>query len=147
VVVIMMGANDPQDFPGPPDIPFTSSKWNPLYATRVAQMMQIAESGGATVIWVGMPPMQNGGLSAKMSDVNAVDQQQAAAQTPPVDFISTWTLLGTAQGGYTPFITNASGLVIEVRAPDGTHVTPAGGEVLAQTVINYLKGTLHYDLS
>jgi lysophospholipase L1-like esterase len=146
VVVIMMGANDPQDFPGPPDIPFTSSKWNPAYADRVSTFMQIAGAGGATVIWVGMPPMQNGGLSAEMSDINAVDQQQAAMHKPPVDYISCWTLLGTAQGGYTPFITNASGQVVNVRTPDGTHLTPAGGEVLSQTVINYLKGTLHYDL-
>jgi hypothetical protein len=33
-----------------------------------------------------------------------------------------------------------------VRTPDGTHLTPAGGEVLSQTVINYLKGNLHFDL-
>jgi hypothetical protein len=71
VVVIMMGANDPQDFPGPPDIPYTSPKWNVMYAARVAAFMQIAGSGGATVIWVGMPPMQNAALSAKMSDVDS----------------------------------------------------------------------------
>jgi hypothetical protein len=146
VVVVMMGANDPQDFPGPPDIPFVSPKWNPMYADRVSTFMQIAQGGGATVIWVGMPPMQNAGLSAEMSDINTIDQQQAVAQKPPVDFISSWTLLGTAQGGYAPFITNASGQVINVRTPDGTHLTPAGGEVLSQTVINYLKGTLHFDL-
>ena len=62
VVVIMIGANDAQDFLGPPDVPYTSPQWNTLYAQRVAQFMQIAQSGGATVIWVGMPPMQNPGL-------------------------------------------------------------------------------------
>jgi hypothetical protein len=143
VVVIMMGANDPQDFPGPPDVPYTSPRWNVLYAQRVSAFMQIAASGGATVIWVGMPSMQNPALSAKMSDVDAVDQQQAVRQKPPVDYISSWTLLGTPQGTYTPFITNASGKVINVRTPDGIHLTPAGGEVLSQRVINYLRGTLH----
>ena len=48
-----------------------------LYAQRVAQFMQIAESGGAAVIWVGMPPMQNPALSAQMADLNDVDQHQA----------------------------------------------------------------------
>jgi hypothetical protein len=146
VVVIMMGANDPQDFLGPPDVPFSSPKWNVMYAARVAAFMQLAQSDGATVLWVGMPPMQNAGLSAAMSDINAVDQQQAALQRPAVDFISSWTLLGTAQGTYTPFITNSSGAVINVRTPDGTHLTPAGGEVLSQTVLNYLRGPLHVDL-
>jgi hypothetical protein len=146
VVVIMMGANDPQDFPGPPDVPFTSPQWNVMYAARVAAFMSLAQSGGATVIWVGMPPMQNAALSAKMSDVDAVDQQQAALRQPHVDFISSWTLLGTAQGAYAPFITNAAGQVINVRTPDGIHLTPAGGEVLSQTVLNYLRGPLHFQL-
>ena len=33
VVVIMIGANDPQDFPGPPGIPYTSPQWE-LRCTR-----------------------------------------------------------------------------------------------------------------
>ncbi len=146
IVVIMMGANDPQDFPGPPDIPYTSSQWNTLYAQRVAQFMQIAASGGAIVIWVGMPPMQNAALSSKMADINAIDQGQAAAQKPSVDFLSIWTVLGTAQGGYTAFITNASGQVVNVRTPDGTHLTPAGGEVLSQQVIDFMRNNLHFVL-
>ncbi|HWE68653.1 MAG TPA: DUF459 domain-containing protein [Acidimicrobiales bacterium] len=146
IVVIMMGANDPQDFLGPPDVPYASSRWNTLYAARVSAFMQLAQSGGATVVWVGMPPMQDPARSAEMSDINAVDQQQAALTKPPVDYVSCWTLLGTAQGTYTPFITNGSGQVVNVRTPDGTHLTPAGGEVLSQTVINYLKGNLHFDL-
>jgi lysophospholipase L1-like esterase len=146
VVVIMVGANDPQDFPGPPDIPYTSPQWNVMYAARVAAFMGLAQSQGATVIWVGMPPMQNATLSAKMSDVDAVDQQQAAQRKPAVDFISSWTLLGTAQGTYTPFITNGAGQVVNVRTPDGIHLTPAGGEVLSQSVLNYLRGPLHVDL-
>ncbi|HEY2214105.1 MAG TPA: DUF459 domain-containing protein, partial [Acidimicrobiales bacterium] len=146
VVVVMMGANDPQDFPGPPDIPYASPKWNPIYADRVADFMRIAASGGAHVIWVGMPPMQNTQLSSEMSDINTVDQDQANLEIPPVNFISCWNLLGTAQGTYTPFITNSSGQVVNVRTPDGTHLTPAGGEVLSQDVLNNLRGPMHLDL-
>ena len=61
----MIGANDAQDFLGPPDVPYTSPQWNTLYAQRVAQFMQIAGSGGATVVWVGMPPMQSAGLTRR----------------------------------------------------------------------------------
>ena len=127
-------------------VPFGTPSWLSVYRTRVASFMALAASRGARVIWVGMPPMQNAALSAKMSDVDAVDQQQAAVRQPPVDFISSWTLLGTAQGAYAPFITNAAGQVINVRTPDGIHLTPAGGEVLSQTVLNYLRGPLHFQL-
>jgi hypothetical protein len=143
IVVVMMGANDPQDFPGPPDTPYAAPQWNGLYAQRAAQFMQIAGSGGASVIWVGLPPMRDPGLSAQMSDLNAVDQQQAAALKPPVDFLSSWTVLGTAQGGYTAFITNAAGQVVNVRSPDGIHLTPAGGEVLSQQVRDFMRRALH----
>jgi hypothetical protein len=90
--------------------------------------------------------MQNGELSAKLLDLNTIVQQQAAAQKPPVNFISTWTMLGTAQGTYTAYITTASGQVVNVRAPDGTHLTPAGGEVVSQSVLGYLRTNLHYVL-
>jgi lysophospholipase L1-like esterase len=139
VVVVMIGANDAQDFLGPPDVPYTSAEWNTLYAERVAQFMQIAQSAGATVVWVGMPPMQNAGLSAQMSDVNAVVQRQAAAAHPPVTFLPMDKVLGTAQGGYTAFITNAAGQIVNVRAPDGTHLTSGGGQVVAQQVIGGLQ--------
>jgi uncharacterized protein len=139
VIVVMMGANDAQDFIGPPDVPYTSPQWNTMYAQRVQQFMQIAQSGGATVVWIGMPPMQNPGLSAQMSDVDAVDQHVAAQQKPPVHYVSTWTILGTPQGGYTAFITNAAGQVVNIRTPDGTHLTPGGGQVAAQLAMGELS--------
>jgi uncharacterized protein len=145
VVVVMIGANDAQDFLGPPDVPYTSPQWNTLYAQRVAQFMKLAGSGGAAVIWVGMPPMQNPGLNAQMSDVNAVVQQQTALARPAVTFLKTDHSLGTAQGAYTPFITNGAGQVVNVRTPDGTHLTAGGGQVVAQQVIDELQ-TLGYHI-
>jgi hypothetical protein len=136
VVVIMVGANDAQDFLGPPDTPYTSPNWTPLYAQRIQQFMQIAQSGGASVIWVGMPPMQNPALSAQMADINALGQHQAAAANPPITFVNTWKSLGTPTGGYTAFVTNPAGQIVNTRTPDGIHLTPGGGQVVAQQVIS-----------
>jgi lysophospholipase L1-like esterase len=140
VVVVMIGANDAQDFPGPPDVPFTSPRWNELYAQRVAQFMQIARSTGASVYWVGLPPMQDPGLNAQVADLNAVVQQQAALQKPPVHYIGTDKVLGTAQGGYTAFVTDATGQIVAARAPDGTHLTSGGGQIVAQLVLDTVRG-------
>jgi uncharacterized protein len=145
VVVVMMGANDAQDFLGPPDVPYSSPQWNVIYSQRASQFMKTAESGGATVIWIGMPPMQNPGLSAQMNDIDAVDQSAAAHQTPPVHYLSTWTVLGTPQGAYTAFITNGAGQVVNIRTPDGTHLTPGGSQVAAQLAMSEL-GQLGYHL-
>jgi hypothetical protein len=140
VVVVMIGANDAQDFLGPPDVPYTSSQWNTLYGQRVAQFMQIAGSGGATVVWVGMPPMQNPGLNGQMMDIDVVDAHQATLATPTAHFVSTWKSLGTAQGAYTAFVTNAAGQIVNTRSPDGIHLTPGGSQVVAQQVIAQLQG-------
>ncbi len=139
VVVMMIGGNDAQDFVGPPDVPYGSPQWNTLYAQRVARFMRVANGSGSTVIWVGMPPMQNPTLNAQMQDVNTVVQQQAASAKPPVVFLSTDKTLGTPQGGYTAFVTNAAGQVVNVRPPDGTHLTTGGGSVVADQVINQLR--------
>jgi hypothetical protein len=138
VVVVMIGANDAQDFLGPPDTPYASPAWNGLYAQRVAQFMQIASSTGAAVVWVGMPPMQNPALSAQMSDLNTLVKQQAATTKPPVAYIDTDKSIGTPTGGYTAFTTNAAGQIVNTRTPDGTHLTPGGSQVVAQQVIAQL---------
>jgi hypothetical protein len=145
VVVVMIGANDTQDFLGPPDVPFTSPQWNTIYAQRVTQFMQIAGSGGAAVVWVGMPPMQDPNLSAQMADINVVDAHAASTATPPAHFVSTAKSLGTAQGGYTAFVTNAAGQIVNTRSPDGIHLTPGGSQVVAQQVIAQLQ-TLGYHI-
>ena len=82
--------------------------------------------------------MQNPALSAQMADIDSLDQAQAAAAKPPVTFLSTFKSLGTAQGAYTAFITNSAGQVVNVRTPDGTHLTPGGSQVVAQQVISQL---------
>jgi lysophospholipase L1-like esterase len=144
VVVIMVGANDPQDFPGPPDIPYGTTQWDTIYAQRAQAFMAEAASAGAKVIWVGMPPMENGGLSAKMAHLNTIDQQ-VAQQNPGVIFLATWTLIGTPQGAYTPYLT-VNGQEVNVRAPDGTHITPGGSEIISQSVLGLMRSQLHIQL-
>ena len=145
VVVVMIGANDAQDFLGPPDVPYTSPQWNTLYAQRVAQFMQIAGSGGATVVWVGHAAHAE--PRPQRADVRHQRRRPApGGDGPPARQLRrTDKSLGTAQGGYTAFITNAAGQVVNVRTPDGTHLTPGGGQVVAQQVIGELQ-TLGYHI-
>ncbi len=144
IVVVMMGANDPQDFPGPPDIPYASAQWDQLYSQRVAAFMAEAASGGAKVLWVGMPPMQDPVLNQKMAHIDALDQAQAAANHD-VTWISSWNILGGPQGVYTPYL-EVNGQEVNVRYPDGTHIAPGGSELLAQAVMAQMRDHLHAGL-
>lgn len=144
VVVVMMGANDPQGFPGPPPVPYGTPQWNVAYGQRVNQFMRIATSRGAPVIWVGMPPMQDPWRNAAMADIDGVDAAQAK-KVPRVTFVSSWNLLGGPKGIYLPFIV-VNGQAEIVRDPDGTHLSPAGGEVLSQAVLAQMRRKLHITL-
>lgn len=143
VVVIMVGANDPQDFPGPPDVAYGTAPWDAAYSQRVASFIQAAGSGGAKVVWVGMPPMQNLALSAKVQALDAIYQAQAAAAG--AIYVSSWTVLGTPQGQFTPYLVS-NGQEVNVREPDGTHIAPGGAEILSQAVIGTLRAQLHIPL-
>jgi hypothetical protein len=145
VVVIMMGANDPQPFPGPPFLSYGTPQWNDAYGQRVNEFMHIATSNGARLIWVGLPPMQDPGRSAAMADLNGVAAGQAR-RVPGVAFLSSWNLLGGPKGTYQPFIA-VNGQLENIRTPDGTHLTNQGAELLSQAVLADMHTQLHITLS
>ena len=140
VVVVMVGANDPQDFPGPPDVPYGTAAWTTEYTQRVDAFMQEAASTGAKVVWVGMPPMQDPGRSAAMATLDGIYQTEAAKYG--VTYVSSTAVVGTPQGGYTAYV-QANGQEVNVRTPDGTHLAPGGAELLSQAVIATLRSQLH----
>jgi hypothetical protein len=144
IVVVMIGANDDQDFPGPPDVPFGTTAWDKTYRARVSSFMAEAGSHGARVIWVGMPPMQAPGLSSAIQRINGL-VQQAAARNRNVDYVPSWTLIGTASGQFTPYLMEG-GREVNVREPDGTHISPGGAQVLSGAVESCITDHLHVAL-
>jgi hypothetical protein len=98
------------------------------------------------MLWVGMPPMAGAGLDGQMNTVNSLVQAQATARSAGVTFLSSRTVLGTPQGGYTAYLTTGSGAEVNIRTPDGIHLTPDGGEVLSQAVMNCMRSVLKIGL-
>lgn len=140
VVVVMMGANDPQNFLGPPGIAFGTDAWNKEYRHRVAQFMREATSQGAQLVWVGLPPMQDPGLNARVQTINQL-QQEAAAKVPNVTYLASTPIIGGPGGSYAPYVTKG-GQNINVRTPDGIHITPDGGALLSNAVVRLLHQKL-----
>jgi hypothetical protein len=126
VVVFMVGANDAYAEPEG-------------YQARVAQMMD--QLSDRRLIWVGQPNMgpNRPDLTATLPGLNAVFQQEAAKR-PWVRFVDAWTLTSDANGAYTPYLPDGLGNVVLARADDGVHFTPAGGQVLAQAVLEAIAG-------
>ncbi|HZU81070.1 MAG TPA: DUF459 domain-containing protein [Acidimicrobiales bacterium] len=135
VVVVFLGANDPQNMvDGGGALAYGTPAWFAAYGRRVGGLMQQATQAGARVLWVGMPPMADPGLDAKMRALDSV----YAAQTllhPGVTYLSSWPVLADGSGNYAEFLPDASGSEVAVREPDGTHVSWPGAERLSQAVI------------
>ena len=128
LVVVMMGANDPQSFLGPPAISYGTPEWSKEYRHRAVQFM-----------WVSLPPMRDPALDAKVATINTL-QKAAAAKVPGVIYLSSASSLSPT-GGYTAFITQ-NGQNVAVREPDGIHVSAQGGAVLSEEVIHAMRHDL-----
>ena len=54
-------------------------------------------------------------------------------------FISTWKLMADDKGSYADYLTDADGDSILMRAPDGIHLTRAGGDRMAALVLDVIE--------
>jgi hypothetical protein len=137
-VVVFIGANDPQNFiDGSTAVTYGTPAWNAAYGKRVGSLMAQATGAGARVLWVGMPPMADPGLNAKMETLNAIAQNQAAVH-PGVTYFASWPVLSNPQGQFSAFLPDASGNEVQVRDPDGIHITAAGAQRLSQAAIAFM---------
>jgi len=147
LVVVMIGANDPQSLvEGSGSIPFGTPAWNGAYAQRVGTFIAEANAAGAHVLWVGMPPMARPDLNAQMQVVNSVVQGQIAAHPTGATFLTSFSSLADAHGNFTAYLPDSSGAEVNIRTPDGTHLSPGGGERLSQAVMASMRSTLHINL-
>jgi hypothetical protein len=134
-VVVFIGANDPQNFlDAGTAVSYGTPTWTTAYAKRVGAFMAAATATGARVLWVGMPPMADPVLNAKMEALNTVYEGQAAAHRG-VTFFSSWPVLTDAQGRFATFLPDASGNEVQVREPDGTHIAAPGAQRLSQAAM------------
>jgi hypothetical protein len=145
VVVVFIGANDVQDFYGDGVLQqFGTAGWEQAYAQRVATMMQEAVDAGAKMLWVGMPIMKSTTFSSSMEKLNAIYQAQAALH-PGVTYYSSWELF-TDDAGRFARSRVVDGKTVELRTPDGIHITfgngGRGADVLAASIVNVMRAML-----
>ena len=144
LVVVMIGANDPQGLvTSNGSLQYGQPGWDEAYSARVAAFIAEANAAGAHVLWVGMPPMQDPVLDAKLHHLNSLVQAQVAAADGRAAYLSSVPSLGNPHGGFAAFLPDAAGAEINVRTPDGIHLSPGGGARLAAAVTAAMQSQLH----
>lgn len=144
VMVFMAGANDAQGLTTSAGqavsvTPFDAT-WMAEYSKRVSQAMDILSGDGRLGIWVGLPVMQGASFNAEMVKLNAIFQAEAAKH-PRIIYVDPDTVLAPG-GAFTLDLPGPDGSPARIRAEDGVHLTSAGGELLAQEVLQQLTATM-----
>jgi len=135
---VLFGANDGQNFYSHGKVLKVGTKaWQEKYAKRVGKAMDILTKGGRRAYWVGNPIMRNSVYRDKTAMVNRIYAAEAKKH-PGVQFISTWMLFSGDGGGYAEALKDGGDVVI-MRAPDGVHLTRAGGDRMAQVVLDVIE--------
>ena len=147
LVVVMIGANDPQPLVGNgPSVPYGTPAWDAAYGQRIGAFIDEANAAGALVLWVGMPPMAGAQLNGQMQMISGLAQSQIAARPTGATYLASSSVLGNAQGNFTAYLPDSSGAEVNIRTPDGIHLAPGGGERLSQAVLASMRSSLHIDL-
>ncbi|MGC9365544.1 MAG: DUF459 domain-containing protein [bacterium] len=137
-VIIMMGTNDAQNFEMDGVIyTYGTEQWYDVYRDRLNDFLDTLSVYTYHVYWVGMPPMRASGYNQRMQSLNQLFEQ-ACASHPRATYVSTVPLLGDQNGNYSTYIT-VNGRQILARGEDGIHMTRAGGQIVADELMNLLQ--------
>ncbi|MEZ5453207.1 MAG: DUF459 domain-containing protein [Thiothrix sp.] len=139
LLIVNMGANDPQDIVEQGKRYHVGDQgWNAIYSERVNHFLSIAAERGVTTFWVGLPIMGQSKYSGKIETINQL-VADTCAQQPMARYFDTWSVLATDDGEYASFLKNAQGQKIRVRAKDEIHLTEAGGEIMTSYFLTATK--------
>ena len=136
---VLFGANDGQDVMYQGKVLKVGTRaWQVVYAQRVGAAMDILAKGGRRVYWVGNPIMRDFGYRQRIAMMNHIYEAEAKKH-PGVTFVSTWRLMADGKGSYADYLKDADGDSVLVRAPDGIHLTRAGGDRMAALVLGVIE--------
>ncbi len=135
VAVFIVGANDAKNLSKGAE---QNPAWRAQYTALVEQMLATLEGNGRTVYWIGAPVMADPAYSEHVKGVNSIFQE-VADKHPDVVYVDAYSVFSTPDGTFSPMLTVPDGKVARVRAPDGVHFTPDGGDLLAKSVFDRLN--------
>ncbi|MEA2555231.1 MAG: uncharacterized protein QOI60_562 [Actinomycetota bacterium] len=136
LVIVMLGENDAQSLvnaEGRLETPIGTPTWRAGYAARVQDLAEVATSGGARLIWVGLPIVRDSGRRGLLQRQNEIFQQLPDV-VPNTVYLDTWNLFATPNGTYTAYHREANGHLDVIREADGIHFNGLGYQLVAQEV-------------
>lgn len=139
VFVLYFGGNDAQAIfmPDGTWIDFDTPEWEAEYRRRVDDVMTTLAEDDRWVYWMGLPVVQSETFQPRVRLMNSI-YADLASQHPRVTFIEAWSVFEGPDGGYSEYLTDADGNLVDMRLDDGVHYTTAGAIRLAEVVFQVM---------
>ncbi|SUX24040.1 Protein of uncharacterised function (DUF459) [Cardiobacterium valvarum] len=137
LIVVMLGANDPQNTPNPAapaeNLHFGTPEWETYYRGEIRKILTTAAAHNVKTLWIGPPLMKSPKYSNKISYLDGLiaDEVEKANQ----HYQNTNRLFAQADGSYTTYLPDERGKPVAVRKSDGIHFTTQGEKILTQHVL------------
>jgi uncharacterized protein len=136
LVIVILGENDHQTLVtgrGARVATIGTAEWPAEYRRRILQLMTIATSKGAKVVWSGLPMSSDARFREHSQRQNAIFEY-AAGITPNVAYFDAWERFRAPRGGgYTAYF-REGGRVTLIREGDGLHFNAIGYTILAREI-------------
>ena len=119
-----------------PGVAINSPPFFAQWGSAAQQLEDIFTSGGAQVYWVLGPPVAQPVGEHELVSLDYIYQVLRAPNTTSgrpltIDAVRPFSAPGA---GYSEFLPGPNGLPVQIRTPDGTHLTVAGNSLFAHTV-------------
>ncbi|MGH8928665.1 MAG: SGNH/GDSL hydrolase family protein [Acidimicrobiia bacterium] len=138
VIVLFFGGNDAQAI----QIDgtwheFGSERWLAEYRRRVGDLMAELDRDGRDVYWMGMPIVRSNDFREKIEVLNEIYESESD-RFGRVTYVDSWSVFTGGDGGFSEYLTDSAGNLVDMRLNDGIHLTTAGGIRLAEVVFNVI---------
>ncbi len=136
-VLVAIGANDGQGFvEDGVTYPFGTDGWKRIYQRRVQAYLDMLSANGATVVWLGLPPMKSDNYDARIALINRIDYSVVSA-SPHAIWVGTAAVVGDADGRFRDF-GEIDGHTTRLRQGDGIHLSDDGATLITTKLLPWL---------
>lgn len=138
-IVLFFGGNDAQAIQIDGTwYEYGTEEWLVEYRRRVADLMTELTEDNRDVYWMGMPIVRSESFREKVATMNQIYESEAAAH-PGVTYINSWDVFTGPDGGFSEYLINDEGDLVDMRLNDGIHLTTAGGIRLARVALGEIE--------
>ena len=142
--VMSLGLNDRQSVVVGGKVTLDNSPDYPArYKERVTAVLKSVAASRASLLWIGLPAMREAAPDRDAREKNKMFAEAIAEfGDPTLQYVPPWRLNPTGDDKFASYGPDQNGKMIQIRASDGEHFTPAGEMLVAAYLLPKMTAIL-----